>query len=51
MCYESSLVYPVHASDEKFKDCINLLLITDENKLHYVCVKDFNRFMCHKTKH
>ena len=24
--------------------------ITDENKSHYVCIKDFNRFMCNKTK-
>ena len=29
---------------------INLLLIADENKSHYVCIKDFNRFMCNKTK-
>ena len=29
---------------------MNLLLVTDENKSHYVCIKDFNRFMFHKTK-
>ena len=26
------------------------LLITDENKSHYVYIKDFNRFMCTKTR-
>ena len=31
-----------------FEDCIDLLLITDENKSHYVYTKD--RFMCNKTK-
>ena len=49
--YENVLTYPVHAPDEKFEDCTNLFLITDKNKLHYVYIKDFNRFMCHKTKH
>ena len=49
-CYENCLVYPVHVSDKKFEDCMDLLLITDENKLHYVYIKDFNRFMCNKTK-
>ena len=27
-----------------------LLLITDINKSHYVYIKDFNRFICNKTK-
>ena len=26
------------------------MLITDENKSHYVYIKDFNRFTCNKTK-
>ena len=29
---------------------MGLLLITDANKSHYVYTKDFNRFMCNKTK-
>ena len=29
---------------------MDLLLITDENKSHYVYIKEFNRFMCNKTK-
>ena len=29
---------------------MDLLLINDENKSHYVYIKDFNRFMFNKTK-
>ena len=29
---------------------MNLLLISNENKSHYVYIKDFNRFMYNKTK-
>ena len=25
-------------------------MITNKNKSHYVYIKEFNRFMCHKTK-
>ena len=50
-CYENNLIYPVYVSDQKFENCMNLLLITDENKSYYVYIKDFNRFMCNKTKH
>ena len=37
-CYENNLVYPVYVSNLKFKDCINLLFITDKNKSHYVYI-------------
>ena len=49
-CYGNGLIYPIHVSDEKFKGCMDLLLITDKNKPHYVYIKDFNRFMCNKTE-
>ena len=29
---------------------MDLFLIIDGDKLHYVCIKDFDRFMFHKTK-
>ena len=29
---------------------MNLFLIFDGHKVHYVCIKDFDRFMFHKTK-
>ena len=41
--YENGLAYPVYVSNEKCENCINLLVITDENKSHYVYVKDVNR--------
>ena len=49
-CYENGLTYPVYFSDQKFGNCMDLLLITDENKSHYVYLKNFNRFMCNKMK-
>ena len=49
-CCENVLAYPVHISGEKFKNCMNLLLITNENKSNYVYIEDFKRFMCNKAK-
>ena len=51
-CYENKLTYPVYLSNQEFKNGIDLLLISNENKSHYVyiCICDFNRFMFSKTK-
>ena len=48
--YENGLTYPVYLSDHIVLYIIYqyLLLILDENKSHYVYIKDFNRFMCNK---
>ena len=48
--YGNNLVFPIYISDKKFEDSIDLLLLIKENKWHYVCIKNFNRFMFHKTK-
>ena len=48
--YENGLVYPVYVSNQKFEDSMDLLLSIDDKKSHYVGIKDFNRFMFHKTK-
>ena len=49
--YENELVFPIYFSDQKFKDSKDLLFLIDDNdKSHYVYIKDFNRFMFHKTK-
>ena len=48
--YENGLVFPIYALDQKFKDSMDLLLLIDEDKSHYVYIKDFDRFMFHKTK-
>ena len=42
-CYENDLTYPVDVLNEKFENRVALLLITDENKSHYVYTKGFNR--------
>ena len=49
-CYENGLTYPVYVSNQKVRDCMDLLLISDEKKSHYVHIKDFDRFLCNKTK-
>ena len=49
-CYENGLTYPVYVSNEKLENCIDLLMITNKNKSHYVYIKDFDRFMCNKKK-
>ena len=49
-CYENKLVFPIYISNQKFENSMDLLLVTYENKLHYVYIKDFDRFIFHKTK-
>ena len=49
-CYENKLVFPVYISDQTFKSSIDLLLLIDDDKSHYVYIKDFNAFVFHKTK-
>ena len=48
--YENRLIYLIFISDQKFEDSMNLLLVIDDDKSHYVYIKDFNRFMFPKTK-
>ena len=47
---ENKLVFPTYVSNQIFEDSIDLLLLIDDNKSHYVYIKDFNRFMFHRTK-
>ena len=49
--YENKQPYPIYVSKEKYEDHMELLLITENENKHYVLIKDFNRFMFHKTKH
>ena len=44
------LVFPIYISDQEFENSMDLLLLIDKCKLHYVYIKDFDRFMFHKTK-
>ena len=48
--HENRLKFPIHIFDQKFENSMDLLLLIDENKSHYVYIKDFDRFAFHKTK-
>ena len=48
--YENWMVFPIYVSDQKFEGSIDLLLLIDDDKSHYVYIKDLDRFMFHKTK-
>ena len=48
--YENELVYPIFISKQKFEDSMDLLLLIEDDKSHYVYIKDFNTSMFHKTK-
>ena len=43
--------FPIHLSEEKFEDEMNLLLIEKDENKHYVLIEDFNKFMYQQTKH
>ena len=48
--YEDELIFQTYISDQKFDYSMDLLLLIDDDKSHYVYVKNFNRFMFHKIK-
>ena len=48
--YENK-VYPLYISKKSYNQTLNLLLITEKGKSHYVFIKDFNRLMFSRTKH
>ena len=48
--YENGLTFPVYILDQKFEDSMLMSLLIDDDKFHYVCIKDFDRFMFHKRK-
>ena len=44
-------VYLLYISKKSYNQTLNLLLITEKDKSHYVFIKDFNRLMFSRTKH
>ena len=48
--YENKLTFPIYVSDQKSENSMDLSYIFDGHKSHYVYIKDFNRFMFHKSK-
>ena len=49
-CNEKKLTFLIHISDQTFKNSMDFLLLIDENKSHYVYIKDFDRLMFYKAK-
>ena len=49
--YEKGQPFPIHISKETFEDQMNLLLITKDDKKHYVLIKGFNAFMYNQSEH
>ena len=49
--YEKGQSFPIHISKEEFENQMNLLLITKNEKKHYVLIKDFISFMYNQSKH
>ena len=49
--YEDGQPFPINISKDTFEDQMNLLLITKDEKKHYVLIKDFNAFMYNQSKH
>ena len=50
--YEDGQPFPINISKETFEDQMNLLLITKDEKKHYVVlIKAFNAFMYNQLKH
>ena len=39
-CYENKLTCAIYVSDQKFENSWDLLLVSDENKSHYVYIKE-----------
>ena len=49
--YEDKQFYPTFVSKGSNEKVLNLLLVTEGEKKHYVLIKDFNSLMYNKTKY
>ena len=47
---KTSCFFSIYISDQKFENPMDFLQIFHGYKSHYVYIKDFDRFMFHKTK-
>ena len=48
-CYDSNRIYQLYDSQQNNEQVLNVLLISDEEKSHYVFIKDFDRMMYSQT--
>ena len=49
-CYENKLTYPIQVSDQEFEKSMDLFLVSNKNKSHYVYIKDFKQICVSKNK-
>ena len=49
--YEKGWPFPIHISEEKFEDQMNLLLFAKDEKRHYILIKDFDKFVYNQLKY
>ena len=49
-CLVMKMSFLIYISDQKCEDSIDLLFLIDDDKSYHVYIKDFDRFMFHKTK-
>ena len=49
-CYENRLTFPIYVSNQKFKNSVDLMLVTDGDKWYYVYIEDFDRFTLKKKQ-
>ena len=45
-----NILFPLYISKKSNEQVLDILLISNEEKLHYVFIKDFNRLMYSKTE-
>ena len=38
-CYENKLTFPIYVPYQKFENSMDLLLVIDDNKSHYVYIR------------
>ena len=43
---ENGLVFPIYFSDQKFEDSMDLLLLIDDDKSHYICTSKILTDLC-----
>ena len=48
--YENGPIFPIYVSDQEFEDSMDLLLLSDDDKSHYMYIKDFNSVCSTKQK-
>ena len=49
--YENKQRFPLYVSQKVFETTLDLLLIMEDEKQHYVWIEDFNSFMYNQSKH